>query len=83
MNFLLYFNAHDDDVKFTLPAGEFAEAWDMVINTAGTGVERGPIDAGSVLKVAAKSMAVLRARDLSQPEPNLSVAPGLQSPGPA
>jgi glycogen operon protein len=83
VNFLLYFNAHDDDVKFTLPAGEFAEAWDMVINTAGTGVERGPIDAGSVLKVAAKSMAVLRARDLSQPEPNLSVAPGLQSPGPA
>jgi len=26
---------------------------------------------------------VLRARDLTQPEPNLSVAPGLQSPGPA
>jgi isoamylase len=83
VNFLLYFNAHDDDIKFTLPSGEFAEAWDMVINTAGTGMERGPIDAGSVLKVAAKSMAVLRARDLSQPEPNLSVAPGLQSPGPA
>jgi isoamylase len=83
VNFLLYFNAHDDDIKFTLPAGEFADAWDMVINTAGTGVERGPIDAGSVLKVAAKSMAVLRARDLTQPEPNLSVAPGLQSPGPA
>ncbi|MFF2316404.1 glycogen debranching protein GlgX [Arthrobacter sp. NPDC058097] len=83
VNFLLYFNAHDDDIKFTLPSGEFAEAWDMVINTAGTGMERAPIDAGSVLKVAAKSMAVLRARDLSQPEPNLSVAPGLQSPGPA
>ena len=65
-----------DDIKFTLPAGEFAEAWDMVINTAGTGVDRGPIDAGSVLKVGAKSMAVLRARDLSQPEPSLSVAPG-------
>ncbi|MDQ0620013.1 glycogen debranching protein GlgX [Arthrobacter globiformis] len=81
VNFLLYFNAHDDDIKFTLPAVEFAEAWDMVINTAGTGVERGPIDAGSVLKVAAKSMAVLRARGLSQPEPNLSIAAGLQSPG--
>ena len=79
VNFLLYFNAHDDDIKFTLPAGEFAEAWDMVVNTAGTGVDRGPIDAGSVLKVAAKSMAVLRARDLTQPEPNLSVAPGLQA----
>ncbi|MFC7848534.1 glycogen debranching protein GlgX [Arthrobacter sp. NPDC057388] len=77
VNFLLYFNAHDDDIKFTLPSGEFAESWDMVINTAGTGVDRGPIDAGSVLKVAAKSMAVLRARDLSQPEPNLSIAPGL------
>ena len=83
VNFLLYFNAHDDDIKFTLPSGEFADAWDMVINTAGTGVERGPLDAGSVLKVASKSMAVLRARDLSQPEPNLSVAPGLQALGPA
>jgi isoamylase len=83
VNFLLYFNAHDDDIKFTLPAVEFADAWDMVINTAGTGVERGPIGAGSVLKVAAKSMAVLRARDLTQTEPNLSIAPGLQSPGPA
>ena len=55
----------------------------MVVNTAGTGVDRGPIDAGSVLKVAAKSMAVLRARDLTQPEPNLSVAHDLQALGPA
>ncbi|CAH0223989.1 Glycogen operon protein GlgX homolog [Arthrobacter sp. Bi83] len=77
VNFLLYFNAHDDDIKFTLPAGEFATSWDMVINTAGTGVDRGPIDAGSVLKVGAKSMTVLRARALSQPEPNLSIAPSL------
>ena len=77
VNFLLYFNAHDDDIKFTLPSGEFAAAWDMVINTAGTGVDRGPIDAGSVLKVCAKSMTVLRARALSQPEPNLSIASSL------
>jgi isoamylase len=82
VNFLLYFNAHDDDIKFTLPAVEFAETWDMVINTAGTGVERGPIGAGSVLKVAAKSMAVLRARDLTQTEPNLSIAPACSPPAP-
>ena len=74
VNFLLYFNANDDDIKFTLPAGEFAASWDMVINTAGTGVDRGPVEAGRVLKVCAKSMTVLRARALNQPEPNLWTA---------
>ncbi|MFJ5693954.1 glycogen debranching protein GlgX [Arthrobacter sp. NPDC093125] len=74
VNFLLYFNANDDDIKFTLPSGEFAASWDMVINTAGTGVDRGPVDAGRVLKVCAKSMTVLRARSLNQPEPNLWTA---------
>ena len=49
----------------------------MVINTAGNGVERGPLVAGSVLKVAARSMTVLRARDLTRHEPNLSIAPSL------
>ncbi|MCE3293505.1 MAG: glycogen debranching enzyme GlgX [Arthrobacter sp.] len=74
VNFLLYFNANDDDIKFTLPSGEFAASWDMVINTAGTGVDRGPVEAGRVLKVCAKSMIVLRARALNQPEPNLWTA---------
>ena len=74
VNFLLYFNANDDDIKFTLPSGEFAASWDMVINTAGTGVDRGPVEAGRVLKVCAKSMTVLRARALNQPEPNLWTA---------
>jgi isoamylase len=74
VNFLLYFNANDDDIKFTLPSGEFAASWDMVINTAGTGVDRGPVEAGRVLKVCAKSMTVLRARSLNQPEPNLWTA---------
>jgi glycogen operon protein len=80
VNFLLYFNAHDDDIKFTLPAGEFAASWDMVINTAGNGVERSPLVAGSVLKVTARSMTVLRARDLTRHEPNLSIAPSLAVP---
>ena len=35
VNFLLYFNAHDDDVEFTLPADEYAPAWDVIIDTAG------------------------------------------------
>jgi isoamylase len=74
VNFLLYFNANDDDIKFMLPSGEFAPSWDMVINTAGTGVDRGPVEAGRVLKVCAKSMTVLRARALNQPEPNLWTA---------
>ena len=33
-NFLLYFNAHDDDVEFKLPPDEYAPAWDVIIDTA-------------------------------------------------
>ena len=40
-SFLLCFNAHDDDVDFTLPAEEFSPFWDMVIDTAGPGRHRG------------------------------------------
>ncbi|MCI0144274.1 glycogen debranching enzyme, partial [Arthrobacter bambusae] len=31
VNFLLYFNAHDDEVGFKLPSDEYAPAWDIII----------------------------------------------------
>ena len=55
VNFLLYFNAHDEAIKFTLPTDEYASAWDTVINTAGEGVDSGPVkrrrDTGSAGQV--------------------------------
>ncbi|WP_035774895.1 glycogen debranching protein GlgX [Arthrobacter sp. H5] len=60
-NFLMYFNAHDDVVKFTLPSEEYAPMWDEVIDTAGKYADSEPIPAGQTISVEAKSMVVLRA----------------------
>ena len=50
VNFVLYFNAHDDDVEFTLPADEYAPSWDVIIDTADQADTEEPLKAGSVLK---------------------------------
>ena len=49
VNFVLYFNAHDDDVEFTLPPDEYAPAWDVIIDTAGAGADSEPVQAGGKL----------------------------------
>lgn len=77
VNFLLYFNAHDDMVNFTLPADEYAPAWDIIIDTAGHNADTEPIQAGAVLPVDAKSLVVLRAHSVPDVEPDHSVAASL------
>jgi glycogen operon protein len=77
VNFLLYFNAHDGDVEFTLPPDEYAPAWDVIIDTAGEGADSEPANAGSLLSVAAKSLVVLRAHSAPEEEPDHSVAASL------
>jgi glycogen operon protein len=77
VNFLLYFNAHDGDVEFTLPPDEYAPAWDVIIDTAGEGADSQPANAGSMLSVAAKSLVVLRAHSAPEEEPDHSVAASL------
>ncbi|WP_411373880.1 glycogen debranching protein GlgX [Arthrobacter sp. MPF02] len=77
VNFLLYFNAHDDTVKFTLPSDEFAKAWDVVIDTAGQNADTKPVGAGQPLPVEAKSLVVLRAHSEPEAEPDHSVAASL------
>jgi glycogen operon protein len=77
VNFLLYFNAHDGDVEFTLPPDEYAPAWDVIIDTAGEGADSKPADAGTLLSVAAKSLVVLRAHSAPTVEPDHSVAASL------
>jgi glycogen operon protein len=77
VNFLLYFNAHDETVKFTLPSDEFAPAWDVVIDTAGQNADTKPVNAGQPLPVEAKSLVVLRAHTVEEVEPDHSVAASL------
>ncbi|ALV42675.1 glycogen debranching enzyme [Pseudarthrobacter sulfonivorans] len=77
VNFLLYFNAHDDMVKFTLPADEYAPAWDIIIDTAGHNADTEPVQAGGALPVDAKSLVVLRAHSVPDVEPDHSVAASL------
>ncbi len=62
VNFVVYFNAHDDVVAFTLPSDEYAECWEVVIDTTTTSLK--PADAlraGESLPVAGRSILVLRA----------------------
>jgi glycogen operon protein len=77
VNFLLYFNAHDDMVKFSLPSDEYAPAWDIIIDTAGHNADTAPVKAGRLLPVDAKSLVVLRAHQVEEAEPDHSVAASL------
>ncbi|WP_323959084.1 glycogen debranching protein GlgX [Arthrobacter sp. JZ12] len=63
VNFLLYFNANEDAVKFTIPSAEYGEMWDEVIDTAGVYADSDPIAAGATVNVEGKSMVVLRAHE--------------------
>jgi isoamylase len=77
VNFLLYFNAHDEAVKFTLPTDEYASAWDVVINTAGEGVDSKPVNAGETLEVPSKSVSILKSHTEPEVEPDHSVSASL------
>jgi glycogen operon protein len=77
VNFLLYFNAHDEAVKFVLPTAEYAQSWEVVINTAGKGVDGVPLSAGETVEIPAKSLSVLRAYTVPEAEPDHSVAASL------
>ena len=45
MNFILYFNAHDDEVEFTVPNDEYSQ-WETVVDTAGRYTNSEPVEAG-------------------------------------
>ncbi len=77
VNFLLYFNAHDEKVDYVLPSDEYAPAWDIIIDTAGHSADAQAHDAGSTVGVEAKSLVVLRAHSLPEVEPDYSVAASL------
>ena len=61
-SFLMLFNAHEGDLEFQLPDGDYADTWNMVVNTA-TGQHALTDDehaATSTLTIPARSMVVLQ-----------------------
>jgi isoamylase len=73
-HFLLYFNAAGDDVPLTLPAEEYAAAWDVEIDTAGTERDPAPLSAGSSCTLGERSVLVLRAHTAPVNAPDTSAA---------
>ncbi|CAN5387401.1 glycogen debranching protein GlgX [soil metagenome] len=61
VNALLYFNASENDVEFTLPAAEYGVSWIVAIDTARGGDGAHQLDAGSTHIVVSRSMVVLLA----------------------
>jgi len=77
VNFLLCFNADHEDVTFTLPSAEYSRAWEIVVDTAGSGADSGPKPAGSTYVLSSRSLAVLRAYQPPEMAPDHSVAASL------
>jgi glycogen operon protein len=73
-HFLLYFNAGADDVPLTLPPEEYAEAWDVVIDTGEVRRRKGPLKAGVRSKVSGRSVVVLREHTAPVAAPDSSAA---------
>jgi len=76
-SFLVYFNASEETVDFTIPSDEHSPKWEVVVDTAGVSADSELRAAGDVLKIEARSMAVLRAYDEPEAEPDHSVAASL------
>ena len=72
-HFLLYFNA-DGEATVTLPPAEYAEAWDVVIDTGGTPDEVEVLTAGATMSMRENSVLVLREFIPPTVEPDHSVA---------
>ncbi len=72
-HFLIYFNA-DGDCEVTLPPEEYAESWDVVVNTAGAADAAETCPAGGTFAMGEKSVLVFREHTEPEVEPDLSVA---------
>jgi isoamylase len=72
-HFLLYFNA-GGPAEVVLPSEEYAEAWDVVVDTGGTADEAGTCAAGSSCPMMERSLLVLREHREPEVEADHSVA---------
>ena len=72
-HFLLYFNA-DGEATVTLPPAEYAESWDVCIDTGGTPDTAPALAAGEQMPLKDSSVLVLREKRPPATEPDHSVA---------
>jgi glycogen operon protein len=73
-HFLLYFNAGSEAVDLVLPQPEYADQWDVVVDTSGAALRDEPCEAGAAIHLQARSMLVLREHTAPETEPDHSVA---------
>jgi isoamylase len=60
-SFVMCFNAHGEDIEFTLPGREYAAAWALVIDTDSAQFPDGePVRAGGRIRVGARALVVLQ-----------------------
>ncbi len=59
-HFLLYVNASEEEREVTIPAEEYAEAWDVLIDTGARESNEEPVRAGATGRLAPRSLALLR-----------------------
>jgi glycogen operon protein len=61
-SFFLAFSAHDAPIDFTVPASEYAEAWQVVADTMQSGAEDEPtvVKAGQAVTVGPRAVVVLQ-----------------------
>jgi isoamylase len=76
-HFIVFFNAHDEIVEFTIPSDEYSPVWEIVVDTAGAAADSELRVAGSAVGVEAKSLIVLRAHVEPEVEVDHSVAASL------
>ena len=63
-SFLLLFNAHHEDVTFTLPNRRFGEHWSLVLSTTEPDAEPNSLEVAALeeLVVGGRSLVLLRRR---------------------
>ena len=71
---LLYFNGGNDPVDVELPPQEYADAWDVVVDTAADGPASDPLPAASTRTIDGHSVLVLMQHRPVTAEPQLSAA---------
>ena len=62
-SFLLMFNAHYEDIDFTVPGAEFGDEWEVVVDTTealGVREDAEPVQPGAAVTVGQRSTVVLR-----------------------
>ena len=82
-HFLVYFNAGDEEVDVTIPHAEASPTWEVLVDTAAVHIDGPYMEPGATLRLAPRSLAVLRDTDHPEPETDHAIAASLAAGTPA